>query len=125
MNRGTIGVNSLPKTVTGQRRGCDLNPGPTAPESSIMLTTRLQSHPLSPYIYAIAGKATISSKQHNQTSESAHTQQPRKTDYHVVYQQIISGYSSNTLINSVQHVGWLVNSSATTNNHNLALKLAV
>ena len=35
-------VNSLPKTVTRQRRGCDLNPGPTAPESST-LTTRLPS----------------------------------------------------------------------------------
>jgi len=23
-------VNSLPKTVTGQRRDCDLNPGPSA-----------------------------------------------------------------------------------------------
>ena len=33
-------MNSLPKTVTRQRRGCDLNPGPTAPESN-MLTTRL------------------------------------------------------------------------------------
>ena len=31
-------MNSLPKT------GCDLNPGPTAPESST-LTTRLLSHP--------------------------------------------------------------------------------
>jgi len=40
-----MGVNSLPKTVTRQRRGCDLNPGPTAPESSA-LTTRLPSHPL-------------------------------------------------------------------------------
>ena len=29
-----MGVNSLPKTVTQQRRDCDLNPGPTAPESS-------------------------------------------------------------------------------------------
>jgi len=37
-------VNSLPKTVTRQRRDCDLNPGPSAPESS-MLTTRLPSHP--------------------------------------------------------------------------------
>ena len=43
VNRGTMGVNSLPKTVT---RGCDLNPGPTAPESST-LTSRLQSHPSS------------------------------------------------------------------------------
>ena len=32
-------MNSLPKTVS-----CDLNPGPTAPESST-LTTRLPSHP--------------------------------------------------------------------------------
>jgi len=37
-------VNSLPKTVTRQRRDCDLNPGPTAPESST-LTTRLPIHP--------------------------------------------------------------------------------
>ena len=35
-----MGVNSLPKTVTQQRRGCDLNPGPSAPEPST-LTTRL------------------------------------------------------------------------------------
>ena len=40
-----MGVNSLPKTVTGQRRGCDLNPGSSAPESST-LTTRLPSHPV-------------------------------------------------------------------------------
>jgi len=38
-----MGVNSLPKTVTRQRRGCELNPGPSAPESST-LTTRLPSH---------------------------------------------------------------------------------
>jgi len=39
-----MGVNSLPKTVTRQRRGCDLNPGPAVPESST-LTTRLPTHP--------------------------------------------------------------------------------
>jgi len=39
-----MGVNSLPKTVTRQRRGCDLNPDPSAPESST-LTTRLPSQP--------------------------------------------------------------------------------
>jgi len=33
------------KTVTRQRRDCDLNPAPSAPESST-LTTRLPSHPL-------------------------------------------------------------------------------
>ena len=43
VNRGAMGVNSLPKTVTRQRRGCDSNPGPSAPESST-LTTRLPSH---------------------------------------------------------------------------------
>ena len=31
VNRGTMGVNSLPKTVTRQRRDCDLNPGPSVP----------------------------------------------------------------------------------------------
>ena len=42
-----MGVDSLPKTVTvtRQRRGCDLNLGPSAPESST-LTTRLPSHPI-------------------------------------------------------------------------------
>ena len=37
-------MNSLPRTVTRQRRGCDLNPGRSAPESST-LTNRLPSHP--------------------------------------------------------------------------------
>ena len=36
-------MNSLPKTVTRQRRNCNLNPVPTAPESST-LTTRLPSY---------------------------------------------------------------------------------
>jgi len=27
VNRGTMGVSSLAKTVTRQRRSCDLNPG--------------------------------------------------------------------------------------------------
>ena len=39
-----MGANSLPKTVTRQRRDCELNPDPSAPESSA-LTTRLPSHP--------------------------------------------------------------------------------
>jgi len=46
--RGTMGVNSLPKIVTRQLCGCDLNPGRFAPESS-MLTTRLPSHTTSMY----------------------------------------------------------------------------
>jgi len=44
-----MGVNSLPKTVTRQRRGCDLNRGTSAPEFS-MLTTRLASQPTPHYI---------------------------------------------------------------------------
>jgi len=44
VNTGTMGVNSSPKTVIRQRRGCDLNPGPSASESCT-LTTRLPSHP--------------------------------------------------------------------------------
>ena len=36
-------MSSLPKNVIRQRRGCDLNPGSTAPESSTR-TTRLPSH---------------------------------------------------------------------------------
>ena len=55
-------MNSLPKTVSRQRCDYDLNPGPSAPESST-LTTRLPSHsvvvvtfkntvvPLSPWIH--------------------------------------------------------------------------
>ena len=39
VNRGTMCVNSLPETVIRQHRGCDLNPGPSATESST-LTTR-------------------------------------------------------------------------------------
>ena len=35
-------MSSLPKTVTRQRRGCDLYSGPSAPESST-LNTRLPS----------------------------------------------------------------------------------
>ena len=38
-----MGVNSLPKTVTRQRRSCGLNPSPLAPESST-LTTQLPSY---------------------------------------------------------------------------------
>ena len=36
VNRGTTDVNSLPKTVTRQRRSYDMNPGPSAPESSTL-----------------------------------------------------------------------------------------
>ena len=44
-------MNSLPKTVTRQRRDCDLNLGPTTPESST-LTTRLPNHPMYRVLFA-------------------------------------------------------------------------
>jgi len=44
VTRGTVGVNSLPKAVTRLRSDCDMNPGPSVPESS-MLATQLPSHP--------------------------------------------------------------------------------
>ena len=53
-----MGVNRLPKNVTRQRRGCNLNPGTSAPESST-LTTRLPSYPMSIYGYAFLRVAYI------------------------------------------------------------------
>ena len=41
-------MNSLPKTVTRQRRHCDSNAGPSAPESSTLkseLTAKMHSAP--------------------------------------------------------------------------------
>jgi len=73
-----MGVNSLPKTVTRQHRGCDLNPGPSAPESS-MLTTRLltvgnKSVPIQLAQYWFLGLAISSAKYkyifHKQHSET-------------------------------------------------------
>ena len=51
-----MGVNSLPKIVTRQRPDCDLNPGPSVPESST-LTTRLPSHPFNVRCEAMNGGA--------------------------------------------------------------------
>ena len=48
-----MGVNSLPKTVTRQRRDCDLNPGPSAPESCT-LTSRLPSHQRNVYVIIVS-----------------------------------------------------------------------
>ena len=41
-----MGVNSLPKTVTRQRRDCDLNRGPSAPESSTVTTQLYTASPI-------------------------------------------------------------------------------
>ena len=49
-------MNSLPKAVTRQRRDCDLNSGPSAPESSA-LTTRLPSRRRSTLSYSASTDA--------------------------------------------------------------------
>ena len=54
-----MGVNSLPKTVTGQRRGCYLNSGPSAPPESSTLTDRLPSQPVA---YDIANQSSVGLK---------------------------------------------------------------
>jgi len=54
-------VNSLPKTVTRQRRGCDLNPGLTVPESSTLTTwlgTTLAKSSSSSSSYRVAGEGS-------------------------------------------------------------------
>ena len=38
-------MNSLPKTVIRQRRGCDMNPVPSAPESSTLTTWLATTEP--------------------------------------------------------------------------------
>jgi len=55
-----MGANSFPETDTRQRRDCDLNPGPSAPESST-LTTRLPSHPMPCYTHRIATIDSVTS----------------------------------------------------------------
>jgi len=75
--QGTMGVNCLPKTVTRQHRGCDLNPGPSAPESS-MLTTRLPSHPLE-FLELLQDKHSLNRKM-LQRNECALIQTDRWTD---------------------------------------------
>jgi len=48
-----MGVNSLPKTVIRQSRGCDLNPGPSAPESSTLTTRLPRSQPGSSSVWLL------------------------------------------------------------------------
>ena len=49
-------MNSFPKPVTQQCRYCDLNPGPSVPESST-LTTLLPSHPLVARNHVLGGNS--------------------------------------------------------------------
>ena len=45
-----MGVNSLPKTVTRQRRDCDLNPGSSALESSKHASRSVANYRATPVI---------------------------------------------------------------------------
>jgi len=53
-----MGVNGLPKTVTRHRRGCDLNAGPSAPESST-LTTPLTSNKILKHLTVCVAAAIL------------------------------------------------------------------
>ena len=59
-------MNSLPKTVIGQRHSCNLNPGPSAPESST-LTAWQPSH-------SMGGRVKFT---YNQICDSLLIQQPK------------------------------------------------
>jgi len=85
VNRGTIGVNSLPKTVTRQRHGCNLDPGPSAPESSTLsLTSRLPSQPTLRYsnlrrcqfVFTSRAAAVYIPHTHTHTHTRTHTHRP-------------------------------------------------
>jgi len=62
-------VNSLPKTVTRQRRDCDLNLGPSAPESSTL------NHSAAVFSFSVSGRLVVGSVRQNKlVSFRAHAQ---------------------------------------------------
>jgi len=60
-----MGVNSLPNTVTRQRRGGDLNPGPSTPESCT-LTTRLPTLRCGTYALSLSMCSWIELMEHEE-----------------------------------------------------------
>jgi len=66
-----MGVNCLPETVTRQRRGCNLNPGPSAPESS-MLNTRLLSHEILSDLVCLTAAHETNTRTHAHTHTHTH-----------------------------------------------------
>ena len=54
-----MGVNSLPKTVTRQRRDCDLNRRSCAPESSTLTTGLYRATPTCVYILDVCYRYTV------------------------------------------------------------------
>jgi len=54
-----MGVNSLPKTVTRQRRDCDLNLGPSAPESSTL------NHSAAVFSFSVSRRLVVGSMRQN------------------------------------------------------------
>jgi len=92
MNRGPMGVNSLPKTVTRQRCGCDLNPGPTAPESST-LTTQLPSHQVPPLCDSRVTNISKSFTHKMAAKTSWHRYGTKLRHCHPMYMVTVSGYT--------------------------------
>jgi len=70
-----MGVNSLPKTVTRQRRDCDLNPGPSAHESST-LTTRQPNRPAGSVMLRAQGRGSAETCSVYAGTDSAECQTP-------------------------------------------------
>ena len=67
-----MGVNCLPETVARQRRGCNLNPGPSAPESST-LNTRLLSHEILSDLACLTAAHESNTHTHARTHARTHT----------------------------------------------------
>ena len=63
-------MNCLPETVTRQRRGCNLNPGP-APESST-LNTRLLSHEILSDLACLTAARETNTHTHARTHTHTH-----------------------------------------------------
>jgi len=90
-----MGVNSLPKTVTRQRRDYDLNPCPSEPESST-LTTRLQGHP--------CHKCRLHKSTCLQTANQCLSKSESKSQakVNVLSQKLLGGKSKNVTMKKVQ-----------------------
>jgi len=65
-----MGVNSLPKTVTRQRRDCGLNPGPSAPESSTLPMLGYRATMTAAYAFDLRARTLVTPLQSVRGGES-------------------------------------------------------
>jgi len=79
------------KTVTRQRRDCDLNPGPSAPESST-LTTRLPSHLSQAYNANVMSNLVLISCVSRESASGSTTRVVRGSQQYLVTGRVRSGY---------------------------------